>query len=156
MTDVHPKLAPLAQFMEQGIPYNLFLGLRCEVLREGVCVLRVPWRDELVGDPFRPAVHGGVTSMLADTAGGGAVFTMMASQYDRTSTVDLRVDYLRPGPAADLVCEAKVVRMGNRVAVTRMHVYSGEIPEVGSKAYDQPIATAQGVYNIVRAEASGR
>lgn len=156
MSDIHAKLEPLRQFMENGIPYNRFLGLRCEYLRKGVCVLRVPWRDELVGDPFRPAVHGGVTSAVADTAGGGAVFSMMTSAYDRTSTVDLRVDYLRPGPAADLVCEARVVRMGNRVAVTRMHVYSGEMPERGSEAYDRPFATAQGVYNIVRAEASGR
>ena len=153
---IDPKLTPLAQFMEEGIPYNRFMGLRCEVLERGRCVLRVPWREELVGDPFRPAVHGGVTSALVDTAGGGAVFTMMGSATDRTSTVDLRVDFLRPGPAADLVCEARVVRMGNRVAVTRMQVYSEEIPPEGSDAYDKPFATGQGVYNIVRSDGSYR
>ncbi len=151
-SEIDPRLKALRQFMEEGIPYNRFLGLRCDEVQEGRCVLRVPWRDELVGDPFRPAVHGGVTSALADTAGGGAVFTMLTSHGDRASTVDLRVDYLRPGRAADLVCEAEVVRMGNRVAVTRMHVFSGEIPATGSEAYRRPIATAQAVYNIVRAE----
>jgi acyl-coenzyme A thioesterase PaaI-like protein len=66
------------------------------------------------------------------------------------STVDLRVDYLRPGSPEDLVCEAEVVRMGNRVAVMRAHVYSGGLPEAGADV--RPIATAQGVYNIVRRE----
>ncbi len=152
MSDIDPKLAPLAQFMEQGIPYNAFLGVRCEVLQPGCCVLRIPWRDALVGDPFRPAIHGGVTSMLVDTAGGGAVFTTLKSPKDRTSTVDLRVDYLRPGPAADLVCEARIVRSGNRVAVARMHVFSGELPDRDSEAWGKPIATGQGVYNVVRSE----
>jgi uncharacterized protein (TIGR00369 family) len=150
VADVHPKLTPLAQFLEEGIPYNRFLGLRCDTLQKGLCVARIPWREELVGDPFRRAIHGGVTSMLADSAGGCAVFTMMNSSTDRTSTVDLRVDYLRPGPPGDLLCEARVVRMGNRVAVTRMQLYSGAMPERGTEAYDEPFATAQGVFSISR------
>jgi acyl-coenzyme A thioesterase PaaI-like protein len=64
------------------------------------------------------------------------------------STVDLRVDYLRPGPADDYLCEGKVVRMGNRVAVSRMSLYCGGMPEPGR--VEQPVATGQGVYNIVR------
>ncbi len=149
MPDVDEKLVPIIQFLEQGIPYNRFLGIKVEALRDGRCVLRVPWRDELIGDPFRPAVHGGVTSALIDTAGGGAVFSKMRSPRDRTSTVDLRIDYLRPGPSEDLVCEARVVRLGNRVAVTRMHVWTGALPPEGSEAREKPIATGQGVYNIV-------
>jgi acyl-coenzyme A thioesterase PaaI-like protein len=66
------------------------------------------------------------------------------------STVDLRVDYLQPGLAADLVCEAEVVRMGNRVGVMRAQVYSKALPDPDPGSDERPIATAQGVYNIVR------
>ncbi|MEX1363829.1 MAG: hotdog fold thioesterase [Nannocystaceae bacterium] len=142
------RVAMLQRWFEQGIPFNRFLGLRLEVLQRGRCVLRIPWRDELVGDPSRPAVHGGVLSTLIDTAGGGACFAMLDRIEDRLSTVDLRVDYLRPGPAADLWCEGEVVRMGNRVGVARMAVFSGALPGPGQQV--PPVATGQAVYNIVR------
>lgn len=142
------RLSLLRRWFEQGIPFNRFLGIRLHALERGRCVLRLPWRDELVGDASRPAVHGGVLSTLIDTAGGGACFAALDRVEDRLSTVDLRVDYLRPGGAADLWCQGEVVRMGNRVGVARMAVYSGGLPGPGEP--DQPIATGQAVYNIVR------
>lgn len=142
------RLSQLQQWFEQGIPFNRFLGVRLHQLERGLCVLWLPWRDELVGDASRPAVHGGVLSTLIDTAGGGACFAALDRLEDRLSTVDLRVDYLRPGAAADLWCRAEVVRMGNRVGVARMAAYSGRLPEPGEP--DQPVATGQAVYNIVR------
>jgi uncharacterized protein (TIGR00369 family) len=138
-------LDALVSWFEEGIPFNKLLGLRVHMLQRGECILRIPWQDHLIGDVGRPALHGGVTSMIADTAGGCACFTMLDRPTDRVSTVDLRVDYLRPGRAADVVCHAKVVRVGNRVGVARMEVFSG-LPEPG----DEPIATGQGVYNILR------
>ncbi|MCX4246210.1 thioesterase family protein [Paraliomyxa miuraensis] len=151
MTDsaLSPERQRLLQhWFEQGIPFNRFLGIRLHRLERGRCVLMLPWRDELVGDASRPAVHGGVISTLIDTAGGGACFSSLDRTEDRISTVDLRVDYLRPGGAADLWCDAEVVRMGNRVGVTRMALYSGALPAAGEPS--RPIATGQGVYNIVR------
>jgi uncharacterized protein (TIGR00369 family) len=138
----------LRQWFEHGIPFNRFLGIRLHTLERGRCVLWLPWRDELVGDALRPAVHGGVLSTLIDTAGGGACFAALDRDEDRLSTVDLRVDYLRPGGAADLWCQGEVVRMGNRVGVARMTLWSGRMPAPGEP--DSPVATGQAVYNIVR------
>ena len=142
------RLALLVEWFETGIPFNVFVGLKVDSFARGRAVLRIPWRAELIGDTQRDAVHGGVTSMLADTAGGAACFTMLDRPTDRVSTVDLRVDYLRPGAPQDLVCEAKIVRMGNRVGVVKSAVYSGDLP--GEDSEILPFATAQGVYNIVR------
>ena len=139
----------LRRWFEEGIPFNRFLGMRLHTVRRGRCVLHLPWRDELVGDPSRPAVHGGVLSTLLDTAGGCACFAMLERPQDRVSTVDLRVDYLRPGGADDLFCEARMVRMGNRVAVARMSVYSGALPAADDRS-EAEVATGQAVYNIVR------
>jgi len=83
-------------------------------------------------------------SALIDTCGGAAVWTRVESR-DRVSTVDLRVDYLRPGPLEDLACEATVVRAGNRVGVADMKLFAVSAPE-------RVIASGKGVYNIVRHE----
>lgn len=151
---IDPGLEWLVRFMEERIPFNRMLGMRVERLGAGTCILRLPWRDELIGDPMRPAVHGGVLSALADTAGGLACFSLLTAREDRVSTVDLRVDYLRPGPPLDLLCHAKTIRMGNRVAVARMSMISGPDlppPDAPLDAYERdPIATAQAVYNVVR------
>lgn len=139
------RRARLVDWFERGIAFNRFVGLKVDTIVRGQCTLRIPWRDVFVGDEQRAALHGGVTSMLADTAGGCACFSMLDRDTDRVATVDLRVDYLRPGSAADVICHAKIVRMGNRVAVARMEVFSGAAAEGRD-----PIATGQAVYNIVR------
>lgn len=149
---IDPQFAKLVLFMEQHIPFNKLLGLRVDFLQRGECVLRIPWMDHLIGDVNRPAVHGGVISMLADTAGGAACFSMLSNPQDRVSTVDLRVDYLRPGPSLDLLCHAKTIRVGNKVAVARMQLFAGAMPDSATRQFDtgEAIATAQAVYNVVR------
>ena len=134
----------LIAFFEQGIAFNAFLGMRVDQLEAGVSRLHVPFRPELVGDPFRPALHGGLLSSLADAAGGLAVFSTNELAEVRVSTVDLRVDYLRPGKPEDVWCDARLLREGNRVAVTSMVVWQG--------SEDYVCADCRGVYNVVRKE----
>ncbi len=138
-------LPHVVRFMEEEIPFNRFLGLKVDHLEAGVCVLRLPWQPPLVGDPFRPSVHGGVTAMLVDTCGGAACFSLLERPTDRVSTVDMRVDYLRPAAGADLLARGRVIRMGNRVAVTHMEVFCGALDDA-----DGPFATGSGVYNVLR------
>lgn len=132
------SLAPLFRFFEEGIPFNRHLGMKVDRLDAGVAILRIPFADHLVGDPFRPAIHGGVISTLVDTAGGLAVYARVGTLHARVSTVDLRVDYYSPGAMRDLVAEATVVRLGNRVGVSRILVHQG----------GEPIAEGKGVYNV--------
>ncbi len=136
-------LSWLIEAFETGIPFNRFLGVKVDLLEEGETTLRIPYKPELVGDFRRPALHGGVASALADAAGGLAVWSTLGDG-DTVSTIDLRVDYLRPGAVADVLCQAKVMRIGNRVGVATMTVFQ--------EAGGQPIAEARGVYNIKRAE----
>jgi uncharacterized protein (TIGR00369 family) len=53
------------------------------------------------------------------------------------ATIDLRVDYLRPGRGKHFVASAKVVRLGNRIAVTHMELVNdeGELISTGAAAY---------------------
>lgn len=141
---IHPETPrDIATVIEQHIPFDRFLGLKVEAVGPGRARLRLPYRPEFIGDPRRPALHGGVVSMLVDTCGGAAVWASGAVE-DRVATIDLRVDYLRPAPAADLVAEAEVRLMGNRVANARVAVFSAAEPEV-------VVAEGRGVYNIRKA-----
>lgn len=134
-------LAILRQVMEEMIPFNRFLGIRAEHIERGHARLALPFRDELIGDPLKRAIHGGVLSTLADTAGGAAAWSAIDEPTARVSTVDLRVDYLRPGRPHTILVDAVLVRLGGRIAVTDMKLYhpGGE---------GEPIATGKGVYAV--------
>jgi uncharacterized protein (TIGR00369 family) len=138
------KREQVRRFMEQSIPFNRYLGMSVSELEDGRARIDIPFREEFIGDPGRPALHGGVISALVDTCGGAAVWTTIETS-DRLSTVDLRVDYLRPGPAKDISCIAEVVRMGNRVGVADMRVFPMDDP-------DLIVATGKAVYSVKRAE----
>jgi uncharacterized protein (TIGR00369 family) len=140
-----PAMPPefLATF-EQMCPFNRFLGIKILEWREGFVRQELPFRPEFIGDPTRPALHGGVMSTLIDTTGGFAVWTMIEIG-DRVSTIDLRVDYLKPGAPETLICEAQVVRVGNRVGVIDARCFQPSAPE-------RVVATGKGVYNIKRVD----
>jgi uncharacterized protein (TIGR00369 family) len=135
------ELDMLRQLMEELIPFNRHLGIKVTLLSEGFTRLELPFRPEFVGDPTRPALHGGLMSTLADTAGGMAIWTTGCDDRTRVSTIDLRVDYLRPGRLATLVAEGQVVRAGNRVGVADVRLFHPDAP-------DATVATGKGVYNI--------
>src|SRR5262249_33180804 len=117
------ELTSLRRLVEELIPFNKFLGIRATKLHRGQVRLEIPWRDEFVGDPTRPAMHGGVISALADTAGGIAVWSAVDNPSARVSTIDLRVDYLRPGRLERFAADAAVVRVGGRVGVADIRLF---------------------------------
>ena len=132
----------LKQLMETMIPFNRFLGIKCVEVTDAGVHLSLPFRPEFVGDPMRPALHGGVMSTLADVAGGMAVWADLEDPTARVATIDLRIDYLRPGRLETLDARATVVRKGNRVGVVDVVIFHPALP-------DETVATGKGVYNIV-------
>lgn len=129
------------EICEEVIPFNRFLGIRVGLLEKGHARLTLPYREEFVGDPKRPALHGGVISTLVDMAGGAAAWTEL-EEGDRVSTVDLLVDYLLPASRDTLEADARVIRIGNRVAVVQVSVTQHGRKEV--------IAQGRAVYNVQR------
>jgi len=131
----------LKQIMEERIPFNRFLGVRVGRAEAGLARLELPFREELLGDWKRPALHGGVISMMADIAGGMAIWTLLEHPAARLSTIDLRVDYLRPGRPERLIAEGTVVRAGRTVGVADVRLF-----HPGAEA--ELVATGKGVYAI--------
>jgi uncharacterized protein (TIGR00369 family) len=133
--------ALLRQVMEEFIPFNKFLGVRVVRVERASVRLELPWRDEFIGDPMKRAIHGGVISTMVDVAGGMAAWSALEDPMARVSTVDLRVDYLRPGKTHAVLADGVVVRLGGRIAVTDMKIFH-------PGAEGEPIATGKGVYAV--------
>ena len=134
-------LTVLRHLIEEYIPFNRFLGVRATSLSVGRVELEIPYREELIGDPLKPALHGGVMSMLADVAGGMAIWSTLEDMNLRLSTIDLRVDYLRPGKPEALVAEGVIVRVGRSVGVADVRLFQRSAPA-------DSVATGKGVYAI--------
>ncbi len=96
---------------------------------------------------YTPVSIIGATSL--DTVGGFAVALAVAekhahetaeqivNRFGRFGTIDLRVDYLRPGIGARFYAGARVVRLGGRIASVQMELKNdGEIlVATGTAAY---------------------
>ena len=74
-------------------------------------------REQLVvrNELLQPAVvHGGAIYSLADTAAAHAVLTLVYPA-EWVTTVEQKINFLRPVKAGILVCDAKVIHLGNRI-----------------------------------------
>ena len=141
MSAVPPDLLDV---LETHVAFNRHLGIKGEHVERGRAVLVLPVRPEFLGDPRRPALHGGVLSTLIDTAGGVAALSAL-SHPETVSTVDLRVDFLEPADLrGPLRAEAVLVRKGNRVCHVRITLTQGGVA----------VAEGTGVYNIHRGKRS--
>ncbi len=139
------ELDELTRAVEAQIPFNRMLGLQLGDLGPDRTTLSFEMRDELVGNFARGSLHGGVISATLDVAGGMSAITAavgtetstMAERFAHLGTIDLRVDYLRPGIGTKFEATAYTLRAGNKVAVTRMELRddSGDLIAVGTGTY---------------------
>ncbi|MBQ4915478.1 hotdog fold thioesterase [Maribacter sp. MMG018] len=132
--------------IEEGIPIHKFLGLKLLVLEKGFVRVSVPFRDEVVGDIRRNRWHGGIIATIMDSVGGIAGGTHFTSFEDKLATIDLRIDYLKGAEALPIIVEGKIVRLGNRILVTKMKAFQK----------DELIAEGKGVYNFIRIDNSDK
>ena len=130
--------------MDQHCAFNRLIGLTMVSAEGGQAQCRISYRPELMGDESVPAIHGGVISALADTAGGAALWSTVGSTA-RVATVDLRVDYLAPAGRADLLAEAFVSHRTQSLGFVDVSVTSA-----GAE-----VARARAVYCIRRPSEGG-
>ena len=144
--DLKAMEAKLRQIFDEGVPFNRVLGLKVASIDPEAPKLRFDMRPELIGNTRRQILHGGVIAAVLDVAAGFSVYLAVnkermvkpdVSRFPEIGTIDLRVDYLRPGRGKHFVATAKVVRLGNRIAVTHMELANddGELISTGAAAY---------------------
>jgi uncharacterized protein (TIGR00369 family) len=106
------------------------IGTKLVELGPGTLVLEGNLTADAHGFPTGrgPIVHGGAIATLADETLASAAFTL-AEEGETTATVDLKVDYYRPGTPGRLLCRARVRHRTRRLAFCEATVEqeSGEV-----------------------------
>ncbi|MDT8999031.1 thioesterase family protein [Paucibacter sp. APW11] len=124
--------AALCKIFEEQIVFNQVLGLRVEQLAAESARAAITMKPELIGHFTHQRLHGGVISATLDAMGGLAVMAAIGTRhldesaaarlhrFGKLGTIDLRIDYLRPATGPSFHAHAEVLRLGSRVASTRM------------------------------------
>ena len=142
-------VAGLKHIFEERIVFNQVLGLRVDRLAAAGVTGHIEMRRELVGHFTHQRLHGGVISAGLDAMGGLAVMAAIGARhldeaplqrlqrFGKLGTIDLRIDYLRQAIGERFELHAQVLRLGSRVASTRMEFLGadGVLLATGAAAY---------------------
>ncbi len=108
-------------------------------------------RKNLIGNLVYRSLHGGIIASVLDNVGFHAVFLSVYKQIEgqplekqtkrisKIGSIDLRIDYLRPGTGKEFTAKGKILRTGRKVAVSRMELWNEE---------DKLIAVGTGTYTV--------
>ena len=122
-----------------GVPYIRYLGIGFDRRGDELTAV-MPFDDKLVGNPFLPAIHGGVTAAFLEVAAiielsWSILWDKMESgRLDPSGlspetlprlpkTIDFTVDYLRSGLPRDAYARARVTRSGRRYASVQVEAW---------------------------------
>jgi uncharacterized protein (TIGR00369 family) len=100
-------------------PVAELLGIDVVSAGDGLCTMKLE-AEERHSNPMG-TVHGGILCDLADAAMGMAFFSTLASGESFT-TLELKINYLRPFWTGTLVAHGKVVHRGRTVGMTECDV----------------------------------
>jgi uncharacterized protein (TIGR00369 family) len=131
-----------------GIPHAAALGLHIVSIESGKVTCRVPFADQLIGNPDTRVIHGGVITALLDNACGIAVGsrTMLRGQI---ATLDLRIDYMKSAtPDQDILAFAECFKVTRNIAFARGIAYQTDPAD--------PIATCAAAFMLGTKSAPGK
>jgi uncharacterized protein (TIGR00369 family) len=143
----------LAQFLrhhyDEVISFNVLLGLKALEVHPDHARAQLTMRPELVGHRPTHRIHGGAISAAIDVTGSLAVMAAIAVRHPQDTTeqlferitkigtINMHVDYLRPGIGDRFLLQSQIVRLGSRVATARVDFMGedGKLLSSGSAAY---------------------
>jgi len=147
---MHEPLEHFARVFSE-IPFNRILGLTLDAIEKDHILISFTMREELIGNYMHGILHGGVISSVLDMAGGAAAMitaiqkrrlddlSQLISVLSKSSTINLNVDFLRPGKGEKFTTTAYVVHSGKSITFTRMELHNQEA---------ELIATGTATYKI--------
>ncbi len=134
-----PRISPedfIALAREQ-IPLTAILGFEVLEIGYGHARLLMPFKNDLL----RPGgtLAGPTLMALADAAAWAVVLGMIGPS-EQTVTTNFHCHFLRRPEPVDTVAEARILKLGRRLAVGDVAIYS--------EGDDQPVAQASATYAI--------
>jgi uncharacterized protein (TIGR00369 family) len=118
----------------QSVPYVRFLGMRAELAGDEMTAI-LPFSPHLIGNVMLPALHGGVIGAFLEMT-ALAQLSVAQSTSKAPKTIDVTIEYLRPGRPVTTYARADLRKVGRRIA--NIHV------EAWQEARGKPIAALQG------------
>jgi len=131
--DFKELLQGVLEIYENQIPFNRILGLRLDSLSENDACIKFEMKKELVGNYLEGVLQGGVISAVLDTVGAlassvGILKGMKSLQIEQIlkGTIDMSVDYLRPGKGNYFLATGSIIRMGKKVVVVKTEPHNDQ------------------------------
>jgi len=133
------------------IPFNKMIGLSLQSIKNNSIQMHFKMSPHLIGNYFQEILHGGVISTVLDMAGGTAVIINALQNFSeetieelspklgKYSTINLNINFLRPGKGDFFIAEASVLQSGNKITFSTMNLFNSE---------EKMIASATGSYFI--------
>lgn len=113
------------------VPMAANIGIRATELVKNEARLLMPFSDALA----RPVntVSGPALMTLADVAAWAVVLTVIGRQ-EMAVTTSLTMNFLRMPGSADIVAEAKILKMGRRLAVSAIELIGADTDDLVAHA----------------------
>ena len=137
-------LDKISQIFLEVLPFNTLFHYRLGELTNTRAELIFDRRDEFIGNRMQNILHGGVISSALDTVGGfiaarslfnnteECTIAEFTERFSKLGTVNLHVDYLRPGKGSSFTASAQTERMGNKIGVFRVSLHNEENIQIAS------------------------
>ncbi len=121
------------QGLVESLPYAGFIGAQARLV-EGRLQVVVPFKQSLVGNPYLPAIHGGLLGGLVELA--ATLELIWRHETERLpKIVTTTVNFARSGQPRETLAQAEVTRIGRRIATVAV--------EIWQESPDRPITTGQ-------------
>lgn len=104
----------------EKIPYVKFLGIQLEEIDNGSAVLVLEIDEHLKRN--NGIAHGGAIASLIDTATAFATLSVLQAS-ERSTTVDLTINFLRPLTGGHARAKANIIRAGRRILTVSAEVF---------------------------------
>jgi uncharacterized protein (TIGR00369 family) len=123
--------------MREQLPFAQAMGPEVVELAPGRSVMRLPYKSDFL----RPGgtIGGPLLMALADLALYGAVMAALGPVVQAVTT-NLTINFLRLPPPADVVAQARLIKVGKRLAVGTVELYSADEPAM--------VAHVTGTYSL--------
>lgn len=136
------KLNGIQRFMTL-IPHCKALNMQAEEIMDRDVILSLQAEPRFRGNADKEWIHGGVLSVLMDTACGSAAILGLPEP-EVCPTIDLRMDHYRAARVGQKIyCRAWVTRLANQIVFTEGLIWQKE---------DEPIAKGTGTFMRLGAE----
>ncbi len=131
------SLEDFNNILAEGLPWAADTGMTLESVNDGFATMRLPYHQSST----RPGgtISGPHMMMLSDACMYAVVLSMIGA-VQLAVTTNFNINFLRKPAESDLIAEGKIIKLGKRLAIMEVSIYTSSDNEI--------VAHATGTYSI--------